>query len=280
MQLKHVLQQAAGELDAVSANNGRLEAELLMAHALGRNRAWLYAHPEAALPGAPAASFTALLRKRLAGHPVAYLTGWQEFWSLPLQVSPAVLIPRPETELLVEAALARLAADEPLMVADIGTGSGAIALAIASERRQATVHASDISEECLQVARANAERLGLEVQFFNGSWCEPLPAQYALIASNPPYVRANDPHLQQGDLRFEPGLALSPGSDELLAFREISHQAHAKLQPGGYLVFEHGYDQAAAVRELLRQQAYTSIETLTDLGGHERITLAQKPAQP
>jgi len=252
---------------------GALEAEVLLAHCLGRSRAYLYTHPDAVLDQEPAARFGALVERRLHGEPLAYLTGMREFWSLTLEVGPQVLIPRPETERLVELALERIPLGAASRVADLGTGSGAIAMALASERPDCEVHASDLSAEALAVARRNAHRLGLErVALHLGSWCEPLPGLFDVIVSNPPYVTADDPHLHRGDCRFEPRQALTPGPDGLAAIRAIAGQARARLSPGGWLLMEHGPDQGAAVRELLQALGYTGIVSHRDLLGHERVT--------
>ncbi|MEE4175307.1 MAG: peptide chain release factor N(5)-glutamine methyltransferase [Xanthomonadales bacterium] len=256
----------------------RLEGELLLAHCLDVDRAYLYAHADDLADPTAVACFDKLVQRRADGEPVAYLTGEQEFWSLPLRVTPSVLIPRPETELLVELALARLPGDQDIRVADIGTGSGAIALAIASERPRAEVHAVDVSADALAVARENARRLALgNVIFHPGSWCTPLAGDFDLVVSNPPYVRADDPHLGTGDLRFEPRAALTPGEDEYLAFRAIADGAAARLLPGGGLLFEHGFRQGEAVRSLLEEQGWKDVETFRDLAGLERVTAGRKP---
>jgi release factor glutamine methyltransferase len=255
-----------------------LEAELLLARALKVDRAYLYAHPATEIGADLARRFQALVRRRARGEPLAYITGEQEFWSLPLSVTPDVLIPRPETEHLVERALERLSEGGSARVADIGTGSGAIALAIASERPAASVHAVDVSEAALAVARDNARRLGLDnVRFHLGSWCAPLEGQFDLVASNPPYVRDGDPHLEQGDLRFEPRIALTPGSDELAAFRSIADGARERLRPGGWLLFEHGFEQGPAVRALLERRGWRSVASYRDLARRERVTAARRP---
>ncbi|MCE5232866.1 MAG: peptide chain release factor N(5)-glutamine methyltransferase [Mizugakiibacter sp.] len=253
----------------------RLEAELLLAHALGRPRAWLYAHAGDAVDAAQQAAFAALLARRAAGEPVAYLVGTRGFWSLELEVTPATLIPRPETELLVELALARLPADAETRVADLGTGSGAVALAIARERPRARVLATDASAEALAVARRNAQRLGIaNVAFAQGDWCAALgdARDLDLIVANPPYIAAGDPHLDEGDLRFEPATALASGADGLDAIRIIVRDARAHLCPGGWLLFEHGFDQGAAVRALLAAHGYREVFTARDLEGRERVS--------
>jgi release factor glutamine methyltransferase len=264
-----------------------IDAQALLAHVLGKNRAWLAAHAEDALSREQAATFEALARRRRDGEPVAYLTGSREFWGLPLAVSPAVLIPRPETETLVEQALARLPEERDTRVLDLGTGSGAIALAIAHSRPRATVLATDASPEALAIARNNAVRLGIaNVRFLLSDWyeCVPSPdddpaaARFDLIASNPPYVVAGDPHLGAGDLRFEPAAALSPGGDGLDALRIIVGGACTRLVPGGTLVVEHGYDQSAAVVELFATAGFEDIVTARDLSGTPRVVAGRAPA--
>ncbi|WP_240126445.1 peptide chain release factor N(5)-glutamine methyltransferase [Thermomonas alba] len=255
-----------------------IDRELLLAEALGRSRGWLYAHPEAAVPAPAQARFEALLARRQAGEPVAYLLGRQGFWSLELEVGPATLIPRPETECLVELALARLPAGQPLRVADLGTGSGAIALALARERPQARIVATDASVAALAVARRNAERLGLgRVEFRQGDWLAPLCGErFDLIASNPPYIEAGDPHLTQGDLRFEPPAALASGADGLDAIRVIVRDAGRHLHPGGWLLLEHGWNQGAAVRGLLEAAGFVEVATERDLEGRDRVSLGRR----
>jgi len=252
----------------------RLDAELLLLHALGKPRSWLFAHVDDALEMDVQTAFLALVERRAGGEPVAYITGRQGFWSQELEVTPATLIPRPETELLVELALARLPRDAPCRAADLGTGSGAIALAIASERPQAQVVATDASAAALAVARRNAQRLGIgNVIFAHGDWLAPLAGQrFALIASNPPYIEAGDPHLAQGDLRFEPTTALAAGLDGLDAIRRIVHAARAHLDPGGWLLFEHGWNQGVASRALLAETGYAEVFTAQDLERRDRVS--------
>jgi release factor glutamine methyltransferase len=257
--------------------DARLDAELLLAHALGVSRAKLYAWPEHEPDAAARETFERLVAARAGGEPVAYLTGRREFWSLDLAVSPAVLIPRPETELLVELALERIAPDAPSRIADLGTGSGAIALAIASERPRARVIATDASADALAVARGNAERLGLRnVTFAQGDWCEALGHErFDVIVSNPPYIAAGDAHLETGDLRREPHAALVAGTDGLDAIGRIVATAQAHLDPGGWLLLEHGWDQAARVRALLDAHGYREITSVRDGAAHERATLGR-----
>lgn len=264
-------------LRAARAATGPADAELLLAHALGRPRSWLYAHGQDEADAESAARFAALLARRVAGEPVAYLTGRSGFWSLDLKVSTATLIPRPETELLVELALARLASDRPLRIADLGTGSGAIALALAHERRNAQVLATDASIDALAIAQANALALGLgNVEFRHGDWFAPLAGErFDLVASNPPYIAQDDVHLAQGDLRHEPRMALASGCDGLDALRVIAQAAPAHLHPGGWLLLEHGWDQGEAVRGLLHAAGLVEVATARDLAQHERISFAR-----
>ncbi|MFC5570005.1 peptide chain release factor N(5)-glutamine methyltransferase [Lysobacter yangpyeongensis] len=256
-----------------------VDADFLLAHALGRPRSWLLAHREDPVPAEVAAAFEALVQRREQGEPVAYLTGHRGFWRFDLAVTPATLIPRPETELLVELALARLPAGQSLRIADLGTGSGAIALALAGERPQARVIATDASAPALAVAEANARTLGLaNLAFRAGDWFAPLAGErFDLIASNPPYIALDDPHLGEGDLRFEPASALSSGIDGLDAIRRIVADAPAHLDAGGWLLLEHGWEQGAAVRELLLRAGFVDVATERDLEGRDRVTLGRKP---
>ena len=262
-----LLREAAVGTDAV-------DAEWLLGHVVGRPRSWLYAHRDDAVAPADAERFRALLARRVAGEPVAYLTGRRGFWSFDLAVTPATLIPRPETELLVELALDRLPADKSLTVGDLGTGSGAIALALAHERPKAWVVATDASADALAVARANAQALGLaNVDFREGDWCVPLAGErFDLIASNPPYLADDDPHLGEGDLRFEPATALSCGVDGLEAIRRIAAAAPRHLLPGGWLLLEHGWTQGDAVRALLHDAGFVEVATHCDLEDRDRVT--------
>ena len=257
-----------GKLDA------RRDAELLLMHVLDRSRAWLYAHDDDAIEVDPARRFHELVARRAAGEPLAYLTGRREFWSLDLAVTSDVLIPRPETELLVELALQRIPQDNPVDIADLGTGSGAIALAIAHEHPQARVLATDASIAALAVARGNAERLGIgNAEFAQGDWCAALGVRrFDLIVSNPPYIAATDAHLGQGDLRFEPQTALVSGADGLDAIRAIIREAPAHLKPGGWLLLEHGYDQGRAVHGLLDKSGFVEVFTAQDLEQRERVS--------
>ena len=271
--LANAIREAAARLPGDEA---RLEAELLLAHALERPRSWFYAHSGDVLDGSQARDFDALLRRREGGEPVAQITGHRGFWSLELAVTPDTLIPRPETELLVELALERLPPAEMGQVLDLGTGTGAIALAIASERPLVDVSAVDVSDAALAVARANADEAGLPLRLLQGSWFEPVAGDvYRMIVSNPPYIAENDPHLGQGDLRFEPRSALASGADGLDAIRLIVAGAPTHLRPGGWLLIEHGNEQGAAVRALFQAQGFAQVATARDLERRERVTRGQ-----
>ena len=271
------LQRIDEALRAARARVDAVDAEVLLAHVLGASRGWLFAHGGDRLPAAHRQRFDALLARREAGEPVAYLTGHRGFWSLDLAVTPATLIPRAETELLVELALERLPPAAPARVADLGTGSGAIALAIARERPHARVVATDASDDALAVARHNAARHAIaNVEFHAGDWWEALgEARFDLVASNPPYIAERDPHLARGDLRFEPPAALASGADGLDAIRRIAHGAPAHLLAGGWLLLEHGYDQGDAVRALLREAGFVDVATRQDLEARDRVTLGR-----
>lgn len=254
----------------------RLEGRMLLRHVLRVPQVWLMAHDTDMVDAASAARFQDLVQQRLAGRPMAYLIGEREFMGHVFRVAPDVLIPRPETELLVETAIRHLALlDSPQpCVLDLGTGSGAVAISIALACPRARVVATDISDRALAVAAENAAALGAKVQFFCGSWYEPVPPQslFDVIVANPPYVAAHDPHLVQGDLRFEPMLALTDGADGLTALTDIARGAPARLRAGGVLWMEHGWDQAPAVRSLLQGTGFQRVRSLNDLAGIERIT--------
>ena len=271
-----LLAAAAAELDG---DESAREVELLLGHALRRDRAWLYAHADDALAIDDAVRFHGLLMRRATGEPLAYVVGRREFWSLDLAVTPDVLIPRHETELLVELALPRIPQGAQVDIADLGTGSGAIALAIARECPLARVLATDASGAALAVARDNAERLGIRnVEFAQGDWCAALAGRRVdLIVSNPPYIAETDAHLRQGDLRFEPRAALASGVDGLDAIRSIVHAAPEHLQPCGWLLFEHGYDQGRAVRSLLEACGLVEVFTASDLEQRERVSGGRAP---
>jgi release factor glutamine methyltransferase len=251
-----------------------LEMRILLAHTLRRSRAWLAAHPEACPDGSEVAAFKAYCARRVDGEPIAYIVGEREFYGLSLEVTPAVLIPRPETELLVDLALARLPIDSALRVLDLGTGSGAIALAIAHERPHARVVAVDASSAALVVAQKNAQRHGLaNVEFIESDWYANVPNErFALIVSNPPYVAGTDPHLAEGDLRFEPRIALTPAGDGMDALRAIARGAAHFLAADGWLMVEHGFDQAHACRVLLEGLHFSDVVSHPDLAGIMRAT--------
>ena len=268
--LDALLRQASERIDTA-------DARPLLAHALGKPVSWLFAHGDETIEASALRRFQALLEAREAGQPVAYLIGRRGFWTLDLAVTADTLIPRPETELLVELALRRLPAAFPLRVADLGTGSGAIALAIAVERPQCSVVATDASAGALQVARGNARDHAIaNVQFREGSWFVPLAGErFDLIASNPPYIADGDAHLVQGDLRFEPAAALSSGSDGLDDIRALICGAGNFLQAGGWLLLEHGVDQGPAIRQLFVAAGFVEVATERDLESRDRVTLGR-----
>lgn len=256
----------------------RLDAELLLAAAIGKPRSYLHTWPERIVSSEAAQTFASYLARRRGGEPVAYILGQQGFWKLDLEVAPHTLIPRPDTELLVEAAL-ELVPASPARVLDLGTGTGAIALALASECPAWQVTAVDRIEEAVALAERNRQRLRLEnVQVRASHWFDSLDGQhFDLILSNPPYIAAEDPHLVAGDVRFEPSSALVAGSDGLDDLRTIIAQAPGYLLPRGWLLLEHGFDQAAAVRALLAEHGFVEVASRRDLGGHERISLGRLP---
>ncbi len=254
----------------------QLDAEWLLAAALGKPRSYLRTWPERELEAIQQALFDTYLQRRRAGEPVAYILGHQGFWSLDLEVAPHTLIPRPDTELLVETALELLPAT-PLAVLDLGTGTGAIALALASERPAWQVTGVDRVEDAVALAERNRQRLQLDnAAFLHSHWFSALSGQrYGLILSNPPYIRADDRHLNEGDVRFEPSSALIAGSDGLDDIRAIIQAAPQHLLSGGWLLLEHGFDQAEAVRSLLSEGGFVEVNSRRDLGGHERISLGR-----
>lgn len=253
-----------------------LDAELLLAHVLAKTRTHLKTHPEHVPTPDQARRYTELIERRAGGEPIAYILGYRDFWTLTLSVNPSVLVPRPETELLVERALT-LGPTGPARIADLGTGSGAIALALASERPEWAITATDASQDALRTAQANAATLGLgRVTFLAGRWFEPLTGRrFDLIASNPPYVSEGDAALQDATLQHEPKMALASGPDGLLSLREIVQSAPDYLERRGWLILEHGSDQAAAVARELVGRGFGHVRSHRDLAGHERITEGQ-----
>ncbi len=276
MNIHLIIQQAASRLEPLT-ENPRLEAELLLCEVLNVSRAYLYTYPEQALTQEAQEAFERLLLRRIEGEPSAYILGRKAFWSLDLEVSPATLIPRPETELLVELTLSLLPERDRLWVADLGTGSGAIALALASERPHWQLVATDISSQALIVAKKNAARLKCsQIQFYQGTWCHALPDQrYHLIVSNPPYIDCNDLEVAPCVIKYEPHSALFSDGKGLADIREIVQQAPNYLMHEGLLMLEHGADQAEAVVALFVQNQYTQIATHLDLAGKPRVTMGR-----
>ena len=259
-----------------ASDSPKLDAELLLARALEVQRSYLFAHPEDEIDSAAAIRFESALKNRINGMPMAYIAGEKEFWSMPLVVSPATLIPRPDTELLVEQVLIRIPQRAKWKIADLGTGSGAIALAIAKERRLCHVTATDISEDALSVACENARLLALpNIEFSAGDWTTPIAGSvFDLVVSNPPYVATRDPHLAA--LQFEPTLALDAGKDGLDAIRRLAESVPDILRPGGSLLLEHGFEQAPIVSDILRRSGWCNIALVNDLEGRPRVTAANR----
>ena len=290
VQLQAQVQLASSpELDAIDA---RYESQLLLQHMLKVDRAWLIAHENDDIDADVEHQFNSLIQRRIGGEPMAYILSSREFYGLNLTVTPATLIPRPDTETLVEAALAKIPVHETtqtldsdlrrndeVSVLDLGTGSGAIALAIAKSRPQTNVVAVDASSSALEVAKKNASTLQISnVQFLLSDWFSALAdARFDIIVSNPPYIEEADSHLKQGDLRFEPISALASGADGLDDIRRIIDDCLIHLKPQGWLMFEHGYNQAESVRDLMAQTGLVAIETLKDLGGNDRVTIGKNP---
>ena len=270
-----LLTQATGILGTDAA---RLEAEILLAACLDRPRSHLFAWPERQVEPWQQERFATLISRRASGEPIAYLLGRREFWSLPLTVTPETLIPRPETETLVTLALEKIPQDSALRIADLGTGTGAIALAIARERPRSEVIATDISPAALSVAKGNATRLGLDnVWFVCGSWCRALTANaFDFVLSNPPYVAETDPHLREGDLRFEPRTALAAGPAGMDDLQRIVPCAHARLHRDGWLIVEHGYDQGDKVMQLMKTQGFREISDHADAAGLSRVSMGRR----
>ena len=252
----------------------RPEAEILLGSALDYGRSRLIAHPEQPVDASKSRLARAWFSRRRSGEPVAYITGWREFYGIALHVSPDVLIPRPQTELLVDLALERLRPGCPARVLELGTGSGAICVALASQRPDLTITATDISEAALVVARRNAQEHAVEIDFVQSDWLESIGDSFDLILANPPYVAAGDPHLERGDLRFEPRLALVGGDDGLDCIRRIATDARERLRPGGRLFVEHGYDQGELCAGLLRRLDFAEVDDFQDLAGMPRVCVA------
>lgn len=272
-------QQSISVSLAIPIDEAVIDARLLLQQSLAASHAWLIAHINDELTDAQVAFFQQLLARRLEGEPVAYILGMREFYGLPLKTTPATLIPRPDTETLVEAALDKLPSNQNLKVLDLGTGTGAIALAIAKNRPQAQVTAVDFSVEALAVAKENAQNLDLDhVRFLQSNWFASLQNEkFDVIVSNPPYIAENDAHLTQGDLRFEPLTALASGKDGLDDIRHIIQAAPSYLNPHGWLMLEHGYDQAEKVAELLTLSGFDQVSHVKDLAGTLRVTLGRMP---
>lgn len=267
-----------------TSSSPEIDAEVLLGHSLGQSRAWLLTYQDEELDEQQHSEFQHLVERRRQGEPIAYILGNREFWSLNLNVSPATLIPRPETEILVEVAIekaihkATSSTNNTLSIADLGTGSGAIALALASELPAAFITAVDKSKEALEVAIQNAEACQLSnVEFITSNWFDAiLEHQFDLICSNPPYIETQDPHLQQGDLRFEPHSALASGPDGFFDLQQIIAKAPHYLNDGGWLILEHGFQQAMRTQTLLAEHGFVNIDTREDYAGHPRITFGQK----
>ncbi|MGL6491418.1 peptide chain release factor N(5)-glutamine methyltransferase [Aeromonas veronii] len=279
------IQQARAHIMTVLAGgeSPRADADVLLCHLLGCRRSYLMTWPERELDAAQQATLQGWLARRLNGEPIAHLVGEREFWSLPLKVSPATLIPRPDTEVLVEQALTRIP-QRPCAVLDLGTGTGAIALALKSERPEIDVWAVDRMVDAAALARENSAALELPIEVRDGSWFEPLgepdrdnTPRFAVIVSNPPYIDGADPHLEQGDVRFEPRSALVADDAGLADIRHIVDHAPAYLLPDGWLLLEHGWDQGEAVRQLLRDGGYREVATVRDYGDNDRVTLGLCP---
>jgi len=274
MDFKYWLQQAIAQLQ--ESESPRRDAEILLGFVTGKARTFILAFGETELTAEQLQRLDGLMARRVKGEPIAHLVGEREFWSLPLRVSPVTLIPRPDTECLVEQALARMP-ETPCSVLDLGTGTGAIALAIASERPDCCVTALDLIPDAVELARDNASRLGIpNVEVLQSDWFSALNTQrFSVIVSNPPYIDAQDPHLSQGDVRFEPRSALVAENHGLADLRTLVETARNFLEPGGWVLLEHGWQQAAQVRELFNDAGYTEIQSCQDYGGNDRLTVGR-----
>ncbi len=277
MNISEFLKRASETLEGLT-DTPRLDAELLLLEALKKERSYLYTWPELDISEDQLMNAQQLLQRRQNGEPVAYILGRRDFWDFRVEVSPATLIPRPETELLVELALQRFAPDSNLDIADLGTGSGILAIALAREFSKSKVSAVDLSEAALEVAKRNAEVLHVDnIDFFGGSWFASLhDKRFDLVISNPPYIEDEDHHLQQADVRFEPRSALASGADGLDDIRIIAVQVMDHLKPDGVLAVEHGFQQGAKVREIFSAAGFVQVETLQDLQGHDRVTVGSR----
>ncbi|MEC6831785.1 peptide chain release factor N(5)-glutamine methyltransferase [Photobacterium toruni] len=270
-----LLQQTSAQLVIAGSNSPQLDSVVLLCHVLDKPRSYLLTWPEKQLDDSQFEMFSTLLARRIAGEPIAYIVGEREFWSLPLKVSPSTLIPRPDTERLVELALEKIPLGK-CQVLDLGTGTGAIALAIASERTDIMVTGIDLRPEAVALATENSQRLTITNScFLSGSWYTPLTLQpqFAVIVSNPPYIDEADPHLIEGDVRFEPKSALVAEDNGLADIRLISEQGRQYLLPNGWLLMEHGFEQGAAVRTILEQLGYVQVSTSQDYAGLDRVTM-------
>lgn len=274
--IQSVLRDAAGTLALIS-DSAVLDAEVLLCLALNKPRSHLRAWPDQQLSPEHLAVFQALLEQRHKGTPIAYITGNREFWSRDFQITPDVLIPRPDTELLIELSLKLIPANEPTKIIDLGTGSGIIAITLAAERPHAQISATDFSLAALRIARLNADKHHINnIQFYQSDWFVDIPdAKFNLIISNPPYIAEDDSHLQQGDVRFEPQTALCAAEQGLGDIKTIAGNARHYLEPCGHLLIEHGYDQLQQVQTLFKDLHYDNVQTYTDLSGQPRVTYGQ-----
>jgi release factor glutamine methyltransferase len=277
MQLNAALLTATERL--TESDSAALDAEVLLCLVLEKQRSYLRAWPDLNLPADLAMQFWALIEQRKQGTPIAYLTGSREFWSRDFLVTPDVLIPRADTELLIEQCLALIPIDKPCKIIDLGTGSGIIAITLAAERPLAELTGTDLSLAALAIAKANAAKHQIHnVKFFQSNWFASIPdGTYQLIVSNPPYIAEDDVHLQLGDLRFEPRTALSATESGLADIRIIANQAYNRLDNGGYLLVEHGYDQQQAAERIFNDCHYQQVQTIPDLAGLPRVTYGQRP---
>jgi len=274
--INSVLYEAARALAACS-DSAVLDAEVLLCLTLNKERSYLRAWPDKELQPEHTAKFWTLIQERLKGIPIAYITGNREFWSRDFHVTPDVLIPRPDTELLVELSLKLIPPDKPIKIIDLGTGSGIIAITLAAECPHALVSATDFSLAALRIAQLNANKHHINnIQFYQSNWFANVPdAKFHLIVSNPPYIAEDDVHLKQGDIRFEPQTALCAGEQGLSDIKIIAETARNRLEPGGHLLIEHGYDQQYPVQTIFKDFHYDNVQTVTDLSGQPRVTYGQ-----